>query len=113
MENYLYVANAGDARCVLAVNGKAIPVSVDHKPNIQSERQRIFKAGSTITPEGRIDGNLNLSRAIGDLKYKKNKNLKPHEYAITACPDVKKIPLTTAIDFAIIGCDGVWEQKTS
>ena len=24
---------------------------------------------------GRVNGNLNLSRAVGDLEYKKNKNL--------------------------------------
>ncbi len=27
--------------------------------------------------EGRINGNLNLSRALGDLEYKKDKSLKP------------------------------------
>jgi serine/threonine protein phosphatase PrpC len=76
-DNTIFCANAGDSRCVMAVNGKAIPLSVDHKPQNLSEKTRILKAGSTINQEGRIDGNLNLSRAIGDLKYKKNKNLKP------------------------------------
>jgi len=28
-----------------------------------------------IVSDGRINGNLNLSRAIGDLEYKKDKNL--------------------------------------
>jgi len=37
-DNYLYCANAGDARCVLAVNGKAVPLSTDHKPNLPSEK---------------------------------------------------------------------------
>ena len=89
-DNWLYVANAGDSRCVMASNGKAVPLSVDHKPHLVSERQRILKAGSTINAEGRIDGNLNLSRAIGDLRYKKNKNLRPHEHPVTAFPEVKK-----------------------
>lgn len=72
-DGILYVANAGDARCVLACNGnKPVAMSTDHKPNVLSEKTRILKAGSTINSEGRIDGNLNLSRAIGDLKYKKN-----------------------------------------
>lgn len=28
---------------------------------------------------GRVNGNLNLSRALGDLEFKENKNLKPEE----------------------------------
>lgn len=71
MEDYkkLYVANAGDSRCVLCRSGKAVALSFDHKPDNDNEKKRIEKAGSTIT-EGRVDGNLNLSRALGDLKYK-------------------------------------------
>jgi serine/threonine protein phosphatase PrpC len=42
------------------------------------EKERVRKAGGYIS-EGRINGNLNLSRAIGDLEYKKNTELKPSE----------------------------------
>ena len=31
----LYCANAGDSRCVLAVNGKAEDMSQDHKPELE------------------------------------------------------------------------------
>ena len=44
----LYAANAGDSRCVLARAGKAIPLSYDHKPDNEEEKNRIEKAGSTI-----------------------------------------------------------------
>lgn len=44
----LIVANAGDSRCVLARQGKAIPLSFDHKPDNKEEKDRIEKAGSTI-----------------------------------------------------------------
>jgi serine/threonine protein phosphatase PrpC len=67
--NEIYIANAGDSRSVMARRGKAFPLSFDHKPENPIERARIEKAGSTIT-EGRVDGNLNLSRSLGDLKYK-------------------------------------------
>lgn len=65
----IFVANAGDSRCVLGKGGKAVEMSIDHKPENQTEIDRITKSGSTIT-EGRVDGNLNLTRSLGDLKYK-------------------------------------------
>lgn len=108
----LYIANAGDSRCVLARGGKAVALSFDHKPDNEEERDRIEKAGSTIT-EGRVDGNLNLSRSLGDLKYKTNKTLKPEEQPITANPDIKVVDLTPEDDFIIMGCDGIWEIKSN
>lgn len=63
---------------MLARAGTAVPLSFDHKPENDEERRRIENAGSTIT-DGRVDGNLNLSRSLGDLKYKQKKHLKPEE----------------------------------
>jgi serine/threonine protein phosphatase PrpC len=61
---------------------------------------------------------LNLSRSIGDLRYKKNKKLKPQDQAITSFPEVKAMSAVSGsqgkpIDFIVIGCDGVWEMKNS
>lgn len=41
-----------------------------------SERDRIISAGGSVE-DGRVMGNLNLSRSIGDLEYKRNPNLSP------------------------------------
>lgn len=49
-------------------------MSIDHKPEDDIEYKRITEAGGFIS-EGRIDGNLNLSRCIGDFEYKKDPNL--------------------------------------
>ena len=111
--NLLICANAGDSRCVLGEAGRAVPMSIDHKPNQKKERDRIYRAGSTVNVEGRIDGNLNLSRAIGDIAHKKNPKLQLHEQAITSLPDIKVHQITSKTDFAIMGCDGIWETKTS
>ena len=108
----MYVANAGDSRCVLCRSGKAVALSFDHKPENENEKKRIEKAGSTIT-EGRVDGNLNLSRSLGDMKYKQNKNLKAEEHPITALPDVLIQNLSPDDQFLIIGCDGIWETKSN
>ena len=58
--------------------GKAVEMSIDHKPESQIEIDRIEKAGSVIT-EGRVDGNLNLTRSLGDLKYKQKEGFTPEE----------------------------------
>ena len=61
----LYVANAGDSRCVVSRAGKAVDMSIDHKPEDEPEKTRIEKAGGWVTPDGRVKGGLNLSRSLG------------------------------------------------
>ena len=108
----IYVANAGDSRCTMGKSGIAVEMSVDHKPECEVEIARITKAGSTIS-DGRVDGNLNLTRSLGDLKYKSRENLTPEEQAITANPDTYCFDLEDTIDFIIMGCDGIWEKKSN
>eukprot|EP00178_Gracilaria_changii_P026295 TRINITY_DN8090_c0_g1_i1.p1 TRINITY_DN8090_c0_g1~~TRINITY_DN8090_c0_g1_i1.p1 ORF type:complete len:267 (+),score=54.00 TRINITY_DN8090_c0_g1_i1:108-908(+) len=109
----LYVANAGDSRCYLYGSKKVTELSFDHKPDNEIEKNRISKAGGFVL-DGRVNGNLNLSRAIGDLEYKKNPALKPQDQIITADPDVVKRELNLSTDeFFIMGCDGVWELLTA
>lgn len=42
----IYVANAGDSRCVMGKAGKAVALSFDHKPDNEEEKRRIEAAGS-------------------------------------------------------------------
>lgn len=110
--NKLYVANAGDSRCVVSIKGEAKAMSEDHKPDDEPEKNRILKAGGEVW-QGRVNGNLNLSRAIGDLEYKANKDLKPEEQLIISKPDVKTLDITKDLEFIIIGCDGIWECQNN
>jgi hypothetical protein len=84
----LTVANAGDSRAVLCRDGDAFPLSFDHKPQSEIERGRIQKAGGFVNQVGRVNGNLNLSRSIGDLKYKQVEGITKAEQMITAEPDI-------------------------
>ena len=60
-------SDEGDSRAVVCnLKGEAQELSRDHKPDDKAEKARVEKAGGEII-EGRINGNLNLSRAIGDF----------------------------------------------
>lgn len=110
--NKVIVANAGDSRCVLAHKHMAIDLSKDHKPEDEIEKKRILAAGSEIR-EGRVDGNLNLSRSLGDLKHKQKPGLKPEEQPITCDPDITTHELKEDDDFIVMAWDGIWEVKSS
>jgi len=112
-DGQLHVANAGDSRAVLSRRGTAVPLSFDHKPALATELARIDKAGGWVTAQGRINGNLNLSRALGDLKYKGDRALGRHEQMITAEPDVTTHALEQGDEFIVIACDGVWDCMTN
>ncbi|XP_078670201.1 protein phosphatase 1G-like isoform X2 [Branchiostoma floridae x Branchiostoma belcheri] len=109
----LYVGNAGDSRCVLCRAGRAIDMSIDHKPEDDEERDRILKAGGKVTQDGRVNGGLNLSRAIGDHCYKRNEDLPLKDQMITSLPDVRTIDMQQDDEFMVLACDGIWNVLTS
>jgi len=104
----IYIANVGDSLSVMYKNRKAYNLNKEHQIVIDSEKERVLKSGATIVGY-RINGMLNLTRAIGDLKFKSNQNLKRHEQSVIAVPEITKIEYTDDIDFIIMGCDGVWD----
>lgn len=110
--NDLYVANAGDSRCVIAEAGKFEELSIDHKPDNEGEKARILKAGGSVF-NGRVNGNLSLSRAFGDFDYKLQNHLKKDEQLITATPEIKHKVLNSSSEFLILGCDGIWETLST
>jgi len=107
----VYVANAGDSRCVASRKGTAIELSTDHKPDLASERKRIENAGGFVE-EGRVNAALSLSRALGDFEYKDNPNLTASDQIVTSFPEVH-VEKRTDIGFLIIACDGIWDCLTS
>ncbi|KAM5352546.1 hypothetical protein ACJ41O_005268 [Fusarium nematophilum] len=110
--NKLYVANAGDSRGVLGIKGRAKPLSQDHKPQLENEKNRITAAGGFVD-FGRVNGNLALSRAIGDFEFKKSAELSPENQIVTAYPDVEQHDLTDEDEFLVIACDGIWDCQSS
>lgn len=111
-EGKIYVANAGDSRSVISVKGEVKPLSFDHKPSNETEKARISGAGGYIE-YGRVNGNLALSRALGDFEFKKNHSLIAEKQVITADPDVTVHEITEEDEFFVIACDGIWDCLSS
>lgn len=108
-------------------------MSFDHKPEDDIEMQRIVTAGGKVTPDGRVNGGLNLSRAIGKLHcflflviklsinivagdhaYKKNESLSLPEQMISPQPDIKTLEINPDQDkWMILACDGIWNFMSS
>ncbi|KAL8215820.1 hypothetical protein R6Q57_022657 [Mikania cordata] len=110
--NQLVVANAGDSRCVISRKGQASDLSKDHKPDLQVEKERIYNAGGYIQ-YGRVNGSLNLARAIGDMELKRNRALPPEKQILTANPDINIVELCEDDDFLVLACDGIWDCMSS
>ena len=83
-------------------------LSEDHKPDNADELKRIIKSGHSVE-DSRVDGNLALSRALGDYQYKDASQLGPEDQAVTACPDVTERARSPDDEFIIVACDGIWD----
>ncbi|KAL2541128.1 putative protein phosphatase 2C 24 [Abeliophyllum distichum] len=98
----IIIANCGDSRAVLCRNGKAVPLSIDHKPDRPDELNRIQAAGGRIIywDGPRVLGVLAMSRAIGD-NY-----LKPY---VSCEPEVTITDRSADDDCLILASDGLWD----
>jgi hypothetical protein len=109
-----WVLRAEPSRFRLTTNHKMkvdIPV---RKPGIwgrdadiffSGEKARITAAGGFVD-FGRVNGNLALSRAIGDFEFKKSAELAPEQQIVTAYPDVTVHDISDDDEFLVVACDG-------
>ncbi|XP_017979327.1 PREDICTED: uncharacterized protein LOC18613280 isoform X2 [Theobroma cacao] len=78
----------------------------DHHPDRDDERSRVEAAGGYVVDWGgvpRVNGQLAISRAIGDVLFK--------SYGVTAAPEVTDWQSLTANDsYLVVGSDGVFEK---
>ncbi|XP_050443461.1 uncharacterized protein LOC126847356 isoform X2 [Adelges cooleyi] len=103
-EKKIYVAWVGDSLATLWKNGTPLSLVNKHVPQRNDENQRIRDEGGIITNyQGiyRVDGQLSVSRAIGDVRYK------PH---ISAKPEMRAIVLDGNEEFLVLGSDGLWDH---
>ena len=67
-------------------------MSEDHKPDNAGELSRIQRSGGFVE-EGRVNGMLALSRALGDFEYKSNPQVLAKDQAVSAFPEVRIEPI--------------------
>lgn len=108
----LYCGNVGDSRSIASVGGCVDELSSDHKPSLASEQRRITAAGGWVELN-RVNGNLALSRALGDFVFKKNEQKGPEEQIVTALPEVEIRDYDEDWEFIVLACDGIWDVMTN
>lgn len=107
--SHIICANAGDSRAVLVKSGKALPLSFDHKPTNHVELGRINRAGGEVKMR-RVDGDLAVSRGLGDFRFKDDAKLNAEKQKVSSKPDFIVTPRDGAADeFIVLACDGIWD----
>jgi len=99
-DNKIYCANVGDSRAYIIYDNYIKKITVDHKCSVPEEAERIIKAGGKIT-KNRVQGQLVLSRSLGDLYVKK--------YGVINLPDISINTIDYNIKYVVIASDGIWD----
>ncbi|CAK4104175.1 unnamed protein product [Aphanomyces euteiches] len=109
----------GDSRCILSKsqNQSPIQMSLDHKPDHETEKLRIVAAGGTVF-RGRVCGGVAVSRSFGDYWFKRNEegkpDKKPWEHLVIAEPCVNIQPRDLIKDeFLVLCCDGIYDVMSN
>lgn len=118
-EKTLLVANIGDSRAIMSHNASAVTLTEDHKPDTPKEKARIESKGGRVVWSGlvdtegnpvpeqgvyRVNGNLALSRAVGDRSERP---------AVSAEPEFTVVSLDEHTEFILLATDGLWDVMTS
>lgn len=99
----LQVAHVGDSRAML-IDRKGVPTTLleDHYPDRPDETARIEAAGGDVL-QGRVEGVLAVSRAVGDIGLKN---------VVPAIPDETEFTLSHDDQLLVLATDGLWDVVT-
>ena len=110
----LIMAHVGDSRAVAALNGGAgfLELTKDHSQNDSEEKASVEERGGVVARKNersclRVNGDLNMTRSMGDIKWKRPKMI------ISCVPDVKVVTLDPSYHSIVIASDGLWNYFNS
>ncbi|KAF1774395.1 Protein phosphatase 2C family [Phytophthora cactorum] len=125
----LFVANLGDSRAVLAQADEAsddeeeedvpsaVRLSVDHKPDLTEETERVEDAGGKVIFSGcwrvahdQIPLRLAISRSLGDHPLKTNMPASCSAPLVSVVPDVRVLNVEAAGEYLVFASDGLWDR---
>ncbi|KGN57653.1 protein phosphatase 2C 57 isoform X2 [Cucumis sativus] len=132
----LFISHLGDSCVVLSRSGGAQVLTSSHRPygnNSTSlqEIRRIREAGGWIV-NGRICGDISVSRAFGDIRFKTKKSemlqkgveegrwsekfisrVQFNGDLVTASPEIFQVTLGSNAEFVLMASDGLWDYMNS
>ncbi|KZV36439.1 hypothetical protein F511_15944 [Dorcoceras hygrometricum] len=135
-EDAMFISHVGDSCVVLSRSGKAEVLTDSHRPYGKNtislqEIKRINEAGGWIV-NGRICGDISVSRAFGDMRFKNKKyemlakgveegrwtekfvsRIRFNGDLITSSPDVSQVSLGPDAEFILLASDGLWDYIKS
>ena len=110
---HILCVNAGDSRAIYRTGGYTVQLSFDHKPNNDEERNRIEAAGGYVSMK-RVDGDLAVSRGLGDFQFKSSPELPLELQKVICIPDFVLVDRDRHRDeFIVLACDGIWDVLSS
>ena len=121
----VFCINLGDSRCIVGrfdgQNWTSKDLSVDHKPEIESEKERIIQNGGIVRQSKDEDGEflgpqrvwrqdvempgLAMSRSFGDQIA--------HQLGVICEPEMVEYELNEEDKFLILASDGIWQFISS
>ncbi|CAE7187913.1 unnamed protein product, partial [Symbiodinium necroappetens] len=89
--------------------------TIDHKPSLWVERARIVAAGGKVCGgrRARLDGNLAVSRSLGDFDFKDNAGRPAAEQKVSCLPDIYEVSGLPERTLLLLACDGLWDAISS
>mmetsp|Transcript_83835 Transcript_83835/g.241037 ORF Transcript_83835/g.241037 Transcript_83835/m.241037 type:complete len:443 (+) Transcript_83835:77-1405(+) len=88
--------------------------TIDHKPSHPTEKNRIEAGGGHVTEDDppRLDGNLAVSRGLGDFEFKQSLDAEPSTQKVSCIPDIYEVEGLAPGSICVLCCDGVWDVLT-
>uniref|UniRef100_A0ACD5VM51 Uncharacterized protein n=1 Tax=Avena sativa TaxID=4498 RepID=A0ACD5VM51_AVESA len=135
-KDVLVVSHIGDSCLVVSRGGRPQSLTNFHRPygnnkTSLEEVKRIRAAGGWIL-DGRICGDISVSRAFGDIRFKTRKNemlvkgvkegrwtekfvsrIKFKGDLVISSPDISLVELGSDVEFVLVATDGLWDYIKS
>ena len=100
----LYISNVGDAQALLIQSeGSHRVITRRHDPAEASERERIREAGGYVSRQGKLNDQIDVSRAFGYVQ------LTP---CVIAAPHINKIDVKESDEMILLASRELWDYLT-